>query len=163
MNLRPQSFPPSVQRLFAWLHVDFNPPRPPSNAEVAVATVIALGASLVADALLVAIGTHVFPSVKDYGHFHFSDYAKLTAIGVIIACIGWPIVARITSRAKWLFLRLAIATTLVLFLPDLYILYNGQPLKAVAVLMCMHVAIAVVTYKVLVVFAPVRGQRHRFH
>ncbi|MGA2294705.1 MAG: DUF6069 family protein [Acidimicrobiales bacterium] len=163
MNLRPESFPAILQRPLAWLHVDFNPPQPPSNVEVVVAAVVALAASLLADALLVAIGTHVFPSTRTYGHFHFSDYAKLTSIGVVIACLGWPVVARITSRAKWLFLRLAIATTLVLFLPDLYILHNGQPLKAVAVLMCMHVAIAVVTYKSLVVLAPVRGQRHRFH
>jgi hypothetical protein len=143
--------------------VDFNPPLPPSNAEVALATAIAIAGSLVADALLVVIGTHVFASTKGFVHFRFSDYAKLTVIGVVIAGIGWPIVARMTSRPKWLFFRLAAALTLVLFLPDLYILYTGEPLKAVAVLMCMHVAIAVVTYMSVVVLAPVRRQRHRFH
>jgi hypothetical protein len=163
MNLRAHSFPASVQRILGWFHVDFNPPLPPSNAEVAVATTIAIVGSLVADALLVVIGTHVFTSTKGFVHFQFSDYAKLTVIGVVIAGIGWPIVARMTSRPKWLFFRLAVAMTLVLFLPDLYILYTGEPLKAVVVLMCMHVAIAVVTYKSLVVLAPVRRQRHRFH
>jgi hypothetical protein len=145
------------------LHVDFEPPRPPTNGEVAISCAVAIVLSLVVDALLVVIGTHVFPSTKGYGHFRFSDYAKLTIIGVIIASLGWPVVARVTSRPKWLFFRLAIATTVVLLAPDLYIWYAGQPIKAVLVLMCMHLGIAYVTYKSLVILAPVRGQRHRFH
>jgi hypothetical protein len=48
-----------------------------------------------------------------------------------------------------------------LFLPDLYILKQGQPAKAVAVLMVMHLAIALVTYNALVRLAPVRSGRHR--
>jgi hypothetical protein len=160
MNFSPQRLPKSIRRILAWLHVDFDPPRAPSNAEVALASLVAIIGSLLADALLVFVGTHVFPSTKGYAHFQFSDYGKLTVIGVIIACVGWPIVARITSRPKWLFVRLAIATTLVLWLPDLYIWHAGQPAKAVLVLMCMHVAIAVVTYLSLVVLAPVRRVRH---
>jgi hypothetical protein len=163
MNIRPQSFPPRVQPLLTLLHVDFEPPRPPTNGEVAIASAVAIVLSLVVDALLVVIGTHLFPSTKGYGHFRFSDYAKLTVIGVIIASLGWPVVARVTSRPKWLFFRLAIATTVVLLVPDLYIWYSGQPIKAVLVLMCMHLGIAYVTYKSLVILAPVRGQRHRFH
>jgi hypothetical protein len=42
----------------------------------------------------------VFPSTKGYGHFQFSDYAKLTIIGVIIACVAWPIVTRIYSAHR---------------------------------------------------------------
>ncbi|MGD0055798.1 MAG: DUF6069 family protein [Acidimicrobiales bacterium] len=160
MRARLDNLPRSVQRLLALLHVDFDPPRPPSSVEVIVASIAAIIGSLVADMVLVLIATHVFPSTKGYTHFRFSDYAKLTTIGVVIACCGWPVVARISSRPKWLFVRLAIATTLVLYLPDLYIWYEGQPGKAVAVLMCMHLAIAVVTYKSLVVLAPVRRGRH---
>jgi len=37
-------------------------------------------------------------------------------------------------------------------------LKQGQPAKAVAVLMCMHVAIALVTYNALVRLAPVRAR-----
>ena len=103
-----------------------------------------------------AIGEAVFPSTKGYVHFQFSDYSKLTIIGVIIACAAWPIVTRISSAPRWLFFRLAIVVTLVLLLPDLYILHQGQPPRAVAVLMCMHLAIAVVTYNALVRLAPVR-------
>jgi len=124
-----------------------------------VAAVAAIVGSLIADALLVVIGEAIFPGTKGYVHFRFSDYAKLTVIGVIIACAAWPVVARLSSAPRWLFLRLAILVTLVLWLPDLYILYKGQPADAVAVLMVMHVAIALVTYNLLVRAAPVRQAR----
>jgi hypothetical protein len=58
-----------------------------------------------------------------------------------------------------LFFRLAIAVTLVLLLPDLYIWHQGQPVQAVLVLMTMHLAIALVTYNLLVHLAPVRASR----
>jgi hypothetical protein len=115
--------------------------------------------SLAADALLVALGEAVFPSTKGFGHFQFSDYAKLTVIGVIIACLAWPVVTRISSAPRWLFFRLAIVVTLVLWLPDLYILYRGESARAVAVLMVMHLAIALVTYNCVVRIAPVRASR----
>jgi len=137
--------------------VDFAPThRQPSVVRVVLATVVSLVGSLAVDAALVAVGEAVFPSTKGYVHFEFSDYSKLTIIGVIIACVAWPIVTRISSAPRWLFFRLAIVVTLFLFLPDLYILKQGQPPKAVAVLMCMHLAIAVVTYNALVHLAPVR-------
>jgi hypothetical protein len=68
-------------------------------------------------------------------------------------------VTRVSSSPRRLFFRLAILVTLVLLLPDLYILNQGQSVKAVAVLMCMHVAIALVTYNALVRLAPVRIRR----
>ena len=97
------------------------------------ASIISVAGSLAADAVLVAIGTAIFPSTKGYVHFRFSDYAKLTVIGVVIACLAWPVVTRISSAPRWLFLRMAVLVTLVLWLPDLYILANGEPLGAVAV------------------------------
>ena len=51
--------------------------------------------------------------------------------------------------------------TLVLFLPDFYIWWQGQSAQAVAVLMAMHVAIALITYNLLVHLAPVRGAGRR--
>ncbi|HEX4245764.1 MAG TPA: hypothetical protein VHY77_09370, partial [Acidimicrobiales bacterium] len=101
------------------------------------------------------------PSTKGYGHFQFSDYSKLTIIGVIIACLAWPVVTRISSSPRWLFFRLAILVTLVLLLPDLWILAKGQPVRAVVVLMAMHLAIALITYNALVHVAPVRARRRR--
>ena len=132
----------------------------PKASRVALATVAAIAGSLIADALLVVIGQALFPATKGYDHFQFHDYAKLTVIGVVIACVAWPVVTRISSDPRWLFFRLAILVTVVLLLPDFYILYKGQPADAVAVLMVMHLAIALVTYNLLVHLAPiVRAER----
>ena len=106
--------------------------------------------------MVVAIGEAIFPATKGYAHFQFADYTKLTVIGVIIAGAAWPIITRVTSAPQWLFFRLAVLVTLVLWLPDLYLLYRGQPTDAVAVLMVMHVVIAVATYQMLVRVAAVR-------
>jgi Family of unknown function (DUF6069) len=152
-----------LDRSLPLLKVDFAPMhRQPSTVRVVLATVVSLVGSVAVDAALVAIGEAVFPSTKGYVHFRFSDYSKLTIIGVILACVAWPIVTRISSAPRWLFFRLAVFVTVVLFLPDLYILKQGQPGNAVAVLMCMHLAIALVTYNALVHLAPVRSRRtHR--
>jgi hypothetical protein len=146
--------------------VDFQPRHAqPKASRVALATVAALAGSLLADALLVVIGQAMFPATRGYDHFQFSDYAKLTVIGVLIACAAWPVVTRVSSDPRWLFFRLAILVTVVLLLPDVYILYRGQPGDAVAVLVVMHLAIALVTYNLLVRMAPTgpakRGARGR--
>jgi len=152
--------PDVMERALAWAHVDFSPPhRPPEWWRVVVATVLSLTLSLAADAALVAIGTSVFPTTKGYVHFQFHDYAKLTVIGVLIACAAWPVVARLSSAPRWLFFRLAIVVTLALWLPDLYIWHQGQSGQAVLVLMAMHLAIALVTYNLLVHLAPTRAPR----
>jgi Family of unknown function (DUF6069) len=146
-----------LRRATSLVRLDFAPQHSqPSALRVLLATVVAIAGSLAADAILVAIGTSVFPATKGYVHFQFSDYGKLTVIGVLIASAAWPVTTRITSAPRWMFLRMAILVTLVLWLPDLYILYLGQPPRAVAVLMVMHLAIAVVSYNVLVHVAPVR-------
>jgi hypothetical protein len=93
-------------------------------------------------------------------HFGFADYANLTVIGVLVAGIAWPVVVRMSSAPRWLFFRLAVVVTLVLFLPDVYIWLQGQSAQAVAVLMAMHVAIALVTYNLLVHLAPARARAH---
>jgi hypothetical protein len=154
--------PSWLDRVLRLVRVDFTPAhRQPSAWRVLIALVISVAGSLAADAILGVIGTAVFPSTKGYVHFQFHDYAKLTIIGVIIACLAWPIVTRLTSDPRWLFFRLAILVTLVLWLPDLFILYRGQPGRAVAVLMVMHLAIAVVTYNALVHIAPVKAVEDR--
>jgi hypothetical protein len=149
--------PALVDRAVRWFHVDFAPAhRQPVTISVLVATAISIAGSLAADALLVTIGQAIFPSTRGYVHFQFSDYGKLTVIGVLIACLAWPIVTRISSAPRWLFLRMAMVVTLVLWLPDVYILTRGQPTRAVAVLLAMHLAIAVVTYNCLVHIAKTR-------
>jgi Family of unknown function (DUF6069) len=158
--------PPLLGRALGWLHVDLAPAhRQPSPARIAIATAASVAGSLAVDAILVVIGQAIFPSTKGYAHFQFSDYAKLTVIGVLIACAAWPAVTRISSEPRWLFFRMAILVTLVLWLPDLYILHGGAPPRAVAVLMLMHLAIALVTYNCLVHVARVtpEGTASRSH
>jgi hypothetical protein len=136
--------------------IDFRPSHTqPRASRVLVATIAALAGSLAADAVLVAVGKAILPATRPYSHFQFSDYSKLTVIGVVIACAAWPVVTRISSAPRFLFSRLAILVTLVLWLPDIYILHFGQPADAVAVLITMHLAIALVTYNLLVRMAPV--------
>jgi hypothetical protein len=133
--------------------------RPPRLILVAAATIVSIALCLLADKLLVLAGTAIFPSTKGYVHFQFSDYSKLTIIGIVIAGAGWPVVARLTSEPRWVYLRLAIAVTAVLLLPDLYIWRLGQPGRAVLVLVAMHLAIGLITYNVVVRLAPVRSRR----
>jgi hypothetical protein len=156
------SAPATLDRALAVMRIDLGSTpshRQPVLARVAIAAVLSIIGSLAADAVLVAIGTHVFPSTKGYVHFQFHDYAKLTVIGIIVACVAWPFVVRISSAPRWTFSRLAIVVTLVLLLPDLYILHQGQSFEAVAFLMLMHLAIGLITYNVLVRLAPARRRR----
>jgi len=149
---------PPVERVLAWGPLDFRPShRLPAWPRVALATALAVVLSLAADAALVAVGTAVFPATNGYVHFQFADYAKLTVIGVFVAGAAWPLVVRVSSSPRRLFFRAAIAVTLVLFLPDVWIWLQGESAQAVAVLLAMHVAIAVVTYNLLVHLAPVRA------
>ena len=149
--------PSRTERALAAMRLERNPAqRPPAISRTALVAITAVAASLAVDALLVAVGTRLFPAIEGYVHFRFSDYGLLTVLGVLAASVAWPVTTRISSAPRWLFLRLAVLLTLVLFLPDLWILLEGQPPRAVAVLVVMHLAIALVTYNLLVRLAPVR-------
>ncbi len=153
---------PWMAGVLALSKIDFPPDhRQPRLVRFAVAALIAVVGSLAVDAALVAIGTALAPATKGYVHFRFSDYGKLTIVGVLMACLAWPVVTWITSEPRWLFLRLAMIVTFVLWAPDLWILLKGEPVKAVLVLMAMHVAIAVVTYVALVHVSPPRQPKER--
>jgi hypothetical protein len=149
-----------VDRALALARVDWTPSRRQPRLEwVAAATVLAVAGALLGDAALVKAGTSVFPSTAGYPHFQFNDYAKLTVIGVVVGCAGWPVTTRITSAPRWLFSRLAVLISLLLFLPDVWLLLRHQPPRAVLVLMTMHVAVALITYQVVVRVAPAREPR----
>ncbi len=155
---------PMLQKALDLVHLDFAPHhQQPSTGRVLLAAVVSVLGSLFADALLVVLAQALWPSTKGYAHFQFADYSKLTIIGVLIACVAWPVTTRITSQPRWMFFRMAILVTLVLWLPDVYILMQGQPAKAVGTLFVMHLAIALVTYNALVHLAPVRPLRHTSH
>jgi hypothetical protein len=141
----------------AVLHLDF----PAGAAQPVwwrwlVATVVALVASIAACAALAAIGIALVPSTAGYEHYGFGDYAKLTTIGVIAAAIIWPVVTLVTTRARRLYLWLAVLVVIVSFAPDLWILRGGQPAPAVADLAVMHVAVGAITALALVFIAPQR-------
>jgi hypothetical protein len=153
-----------LKRAASLVHLDFSPRhRQPQPGRLLVATIASIVGCLLADAILVMIGEAIFPATKGYVHFRFSDYAKLTVIGVVIACVAWPIVTSLTLAPRWLFFRMAVLVTLFLWLPDLYILYKGQPAHAVAVLIVMHLAIALITYNLLVRSAPVKPASETVH
>jgi hypothetical protein len=163
---RPAALGPETRlgRALGAARIDFKPltprPRPPA---LVLAILVAILGSLAADAVLVAAGVAVFPSTKGYVHFHFADYSKLTVIGILIAAAGWPVITAVSSVPRWIYLRLAVLVTLVLWLPDVWILMKGQPAGAVAVLMVMHVAIAVITYNAMVRLAPAGGSARTRH
>jgi len=145
-----------IDRVRAIGRIDLAPShRQPPAPLVLFAAAASVVGSIFADAILVKLGTSLFPSTKGFAHFRLSDYGVLTVVGVVVASAAWPVVTRITSTPRWLFLRLAALVTLVLWLPDVWLLAKGEPAKAVAVLMVMHLAIALVTYNLLVHLAPV--------
>ncbi len=149
--------PPLSHRIMGRWRVDWSHPhRRPAWAAVAVALVVAVVASLVANGLLVALGTHAFPALRGYGHFRLPDYAPLTVIGVVVAGTAWPGVCYLSPAPGWLYLRLAVVVTVVLWMPDVWLVVRGQPPRAVAILMVMHLAVAVVTYQSMVRLAPPR-------
>lgn len=164
------TFPEPIERALSLMKIDLNTARMRVSLPLAaVATLCAVTGSLLADGLLVGIGTHIFPSTAGYVHFQFSDFAKLTILGVLFACGGWPVVSFFSPTPRWLYARLAVLGTLVLYLPDLDIMATGQPLKAVAILMVMHLAVILVTYFAMTRIAPAADQEksvamaHRAH
>ena len=128
----------------------------PSLARVLVATVVAVAGSMLACWLLAAAAVHLDPSLQGYDHFKFADYAKLGIPGVVVACAAWPVVTWFSSRARRIFLLLAVLVTVASFAPDLWIGIHGQPAAGVWTLVLMHVALLVVTYPALVLIAPQR-------
>lgn len=141
--------------ILARARVDFpDPARPARTASVVLASAVALAGSLIADVLLVLIGRSAFPATRHYSHFGFLDYASLTTIGVAGAGAAWAVVTRVSSAPRWLLLRLAVAVSVLLLLPDLWLIYEHDPIGGVGILMCMHVAIAVITFFCLVWIAP---------
>ena len=130
---------------------------PPTYRRVAAAGLAAAAASLVADLMLATIGRAAFTVPASFGKFAFGTYALLTVLGVAGAAATWAAVARLSSRPKWLLTRLAALVTALFLIPDFLLLGTpGNPAGPVAILMLMHLAIAVITYTALTRLAPVR-------
>ena len=123
-----------------------------------LASAVAVVGSVAACAIVAQIWMLADPATRGYDHFRFMDYTKLTVIGVVIACLGWPIAAALSSRARRLYVWAAYAVTIVSFAPDGWILLHGQSASGVLGLAVMHVAVAVVTYWAVVLIAPQRDR-----
>lgn len=149
-----------AEQLATWSTFDWSPDHlPPPRRRIALATTAALAGSILADGVLVATAERLFPSLRSFAHFSPLVWVALTVVGVLGACAAWPVVAAVTRRPQWLFCWMAFAVTLTLWLPDTILLAQRQPGRAVAVLMLMHLAIAVVTFESLVRIAPVRAHQ----
>lgn len=133
----------------------------PSLVRFITASLAALAASLGAVVAIVHVGVSLVPALRDYSHFRLFDYGGLTVVGVVAACTGWLGVVQLTPAPRRMFLRLAVVVTLALFIPDVSLLLLRTSPDAVAVLMVMHVIIAVITYNCLVHLAPSAAERSR--
>ncbi len=148
------------RRLLGYFGVDLPMGKAQPNPIRFVAAVIAaVVLSIAACWALAALGVALDPATATYEHFRFGDYAKLTIIGVGIAGIAWPIATLLSQDARRIYLWAAVIVTLVSFAPDAWIIRGGQPVAAVIVLMIMHVALALITYPVMVFGAPQRSPR----
>jgi hypothetical protein len=134
--------------------VDLRAGRPPSGIRLVLATVGSVIVSLALDVLAVHVATTQFPATRHFSHFRPADYGTLTVVGVLLAAGGWAVLVRLSSAARWLYFRLAVVATLVLWIPDAILLALGEPPAGVLTLMVMHLLIALVTYNLLVRIAP---------
>ena len=88
-----------LTQLASLARIDFGPRhRQPQVSRVLPATIAAVAGSLAADGLPVVIAQAVFTAPRDA--FQFPDYDKLTVIGVIVACVAWPVITRISSGPR---------------------------------------------------------------
>ncbi len=146
--------PAWLERVRRVVRLDLRPASPPSHLRWVLATVMSLALSLALNALAVHVATSELPSTRHFPHFRFDDYGTLTVIGVLFGATGWAAVVRLSSDARWLLFRLAVIVSLVSFLPDAWILLEGETAKGVATLAVMHLLVALVTYNLLVHVAP---------
>jgi hypothetical protein len=119
-------------------------------------TFVAIGASLLLCLALAKLASAADPGLAAYGHFQFSDYSRLTIVGVLGACVGWPLMTWFSSSARRVYLYAAIVVVLVSLAPDAWILHLGQPAVGVATLAAMHIGLGLVTYPAMVFIAPQR-------
>ncbi|HUY06633.1 MAG TPA: hypothetical protein VMU99_05185 [Acidimicrobiales bacterium] len=122
---------------------------PPTLTRLIAAAVLSVVTSLGADDLIIRATTALYPSTRGFSHFRVIDYASLTIIGIATASAAWPAAINVSSSPRRLFFRLAIVATILLWIPDGWLLLRHAPPKAVGSLMVMHLAVASITYNTL--------------
>jgi len=133
----------------------------PSAPRIAVVTALSILASIGADALLVKLAVSSAPSLRNYSHFRLDDYGLLSLVGIAAAGAAWWLVVRFVTTPRPVFFRLAVVATLALWTPDVWLLIRHEPAGGVLTLAAMHLAIALITYNLLVRAAPVRPRLGR--
>jgi hypothetical protein len=126
----------------------------PTGARVATITAIAAFASIAVNAALVWLATAFDPPLTHFSHFRLSDYGTLTAVGVVAAGTAWYLATRYLAAPRHTFFRVALIASLVLWLPDVWLLLQHEPTRAVVFLVIMHASVALITYNFLVFGAP---------
>lgn len=122
---------------------------PPKLGRLVFASVLAVVCSLAVDDLIIKVAISVYPSDRGFSHFRPFDYGSLTILGVVAASAFWPVALRISSSGRQLFFRVAIVASILLWIPDLWLLARHESVSAVGALMTMHLAIALITYGAL--------------
>ncbi len=124
-----------------------------------VAALLSVVGSLAADFLIVKGSTTIYPAIRGFSHFRVFDYGGLTVLGIAAACLFWLLAINVSSSPRRLYLRLAIVTTIVLWIPDGWLLARHEPFPAVGTLMVMHLGVAFITYNALVRIAVARPRQ----
>lgn len=139
--------------------LDLRPLTPlPSGRRIALAGLLAIVGSLVADAVLSTISAATLSPPAYFDKFNAGSYAPLTIIGVVGATVGWALLVRLTSQPQWFVIRAAVVVTIVGLIPDVALLSNN-PTGAVIGLMVEHLVIAVITTYALLKVAPAGSPR----
>lgn len=156
--IRIQEWPP-VRLAVRLTRLDLRPSAlQPSLLRTALGIAIGVLVSVGLNWLLARTAIVLFPSLAGFPHFQFSDYGRLTVLGALIACFGWPILTRLSSSPGWIYGWVAVLGTMVLWLPDLYIwMVLHEPGRAVLVLATMHVAVVLVSCVSMVTVAGLPG------
>jgi len=126
-----------------------------------IAVIVAASASVAGCWAIARATAAAFPATAGYDHFRFADFTKFALAGVAAAAVVWPIATLASTRARRLYLVTAVVALVASFVPDLWILYRGQPLVGVVALAVMHVAVGVVTVVALLGLAPQGRRRSR--
>ncbi|GAB2979090.1 hypothetical protein GCM10023080_050640 [Streptomyces pseudoechinosporeus] len=98
---------------------------------------------------VIAVLAHEMGAPEDFEPLKPSSYTFLTALGVVLGALGWAIVRKVSRNPEELVRWLAPAVVLISFVPDFFLLDEGEVTGVVALLV-MHAVvavIAVITYR----------------
>ena len=130
---------------------------PASNERVATRRLLWVGplaviASVAANVLLTMAAVRLFGLSSEFPPLAAGAIAMFTAVGVVGAVVVFALVARFSSRPITLFRRIALAVLLLSLLPDVAMLFSGEPgatPAAVVWLMMTHVVAAAISVALL--------------